>query len=181
MSGKFKINNTKFPKYIERITDQKISGWSSIRRGPGDTFKAISAPRRIAVVPEPGMPSVSSGTKDPVQAALFALSGAARPFTDPFPNCSLSSGEAKFRSTAYPRNDAIVAPAPGITPIKNPCKDWRAITGVICFASSLVIRRLVISDCFSSGLPERSGSRIKNNVSGIANIAIANVIKPIPD
>ena len=152
-----------------------------MRRGPGDTFKAISAPRRIAVVPEPGIPSVSKGTKDPVQAALFALSGAARPFTEPFPNCSRSSGVAKLRSTAYPRNDAIVAPAPGITPIKNPCKDWRVITGVIFFASSLVIRRLVISDCFSFDLPERFGSSIRNNVSGIANIAIANVIKPMPD
>ena len=29
------------------------------------------------MVPEPGMPSVSSGTKEPVQAALLALSGAA--------------------------------------------------------------------------------------------------------
>jgi hypothetical protein len=32
-----------------------------------------------AVVPEPGIPRVSRGTKEPVEAALLAASGAARP------------------------------------------------------------------------------------------------------
>ena len=36
-------------------------------------------PSRTAVVPEPGMPSVSRGTKDPMHAALLADSGAAIP------------------------------------------------------------------------------------------------------
>ena len=84
------------------------------------TFNAISAPKRIAVVPEPGIPRVKSGTKDPVHAALLAVSGAAKPFIDPFQNSFCSSFEAILRSTAYPRKLAIVAPAPGKTPIKNP-------------------------------------------------------------
>ncbi len=82
------------------ITAQKICGLSTIRRGPGVTLSAISAPSRMAVVPDPGMPSVSSGTKEPVQAALFADSGAARPLTEPLPNWSCSSLEAMLRSTA---------------------------------------------------------------------------------
>ena len=40
----------------------------------------------IAVVPLPGIPKVSNGTNDPEQAALLAVSGAAKPFTLPFPN-----------------------------------------------------------------------------------------------
>ena len=72
--------------YIEIITDQKICGSSIIKRGPGLTLRAINAPSKIAVVPEPGMPNVNSGTNDPVQAALLAVSGAARPLIDPFPN-----------------------------------------------------------------------------------------------
>ena len=32
-----------------------------------------------AVVPLPGIPNVKSGTKDPEQAALFAVSGADNP------------------------------------------------------------------------------------------------------
>ncbi len=57
--------------------DQKTCGLSTINRGPGLTFSAISAPSNIAVVPEPGMPSVRSGTKEPVQAALLAVSATA--------------------------------------------------------------------------------------------------------
>ena len=50
-----------------------------------------SAPRRIAVVPEPGMPSVSIGTIAPPAAALLAASGAASPRISPVPKvCSLS-------------------------------------------------------------------------------------------
>ena len=43
-------------------------------------------PSRIAVVGEPGMPSVSIGSIDPVLAALFADSGATTPSTLPLPN-----------------------------------------------------------------------------------------------
>ena len=46
------------------ITDQKMVGLSTISRGPGVTLRAIRAPSKIAVVPEPGIPSVSSGTND---------------------------------------------------------------------------------------------------------------------
>ena len=86
--------------YIDTITAQKISGRSTISLGPGATFSAISAPSRIAVVPEPGIPRVSRGTKEPVQAALFAVSGAASPLIDPLPNSSCSSPLAMLRSTA---------------------------------------------------------------------------------
>ena len=61
-------------------------------------LKATRAPSKIAVVPEPGIPRVNIGTKEPVQAALFAVSGAARPRIDPFPNFSRSLAGARFRS-----------------------------------------------------------------------------------
>ena len=104
---------------MDTITAQNISGLSVISLGPGVTFKAIKAPNRIAVVPEPGIPSVSRGTKEPVQAALLAVSGAAKPLTEPLPNSFCSFSGARLRSTAYPKNDAIVAPAPGKTPSKT--------------------------------------------------------------
>ena len=106
--------------YIEMMTAQKICGSSVINLGPGLTFNAIKAPSKIAVVPDPGIPKVKRGTNDPVQAALFAVSGAASPFIDPLPNSFFSCSGAILRSTAYPKNEAIVAPAPGKTPIKNP-------------------------------------------------------------
>ncbi len=82
------------------ITDQNISGRSIINRGPGSTLSATSAPNNIAVVPEPGMPSVSNGTNEPVQAALFAVSGAANPLIEPRPNSFCSSAVAMLRSDA---------------------------------------------------------------------------------
>ena len=42
--------------------------------------------RWIAVVPLPGMPSVSSGTMAPPVSALLAPSGAATPSIAPWPN-----------------------------------------------------------------------------------------------
>ena len=86
INGRFKINRIRLPIYIDTITDQKICGSSTISRGPGVTFNAIRAPSKIAVVPEPGIPSVSNGTKEPVQAALLAVSGAASPLIEPLPN-----------------------------------------------------------------------------------------------
>ncbi len=55
----------------------------------------MSAPSMMAVVPEPGMPSVSSGTNEPVQAALLAVSGAARPRMEPEPNSRPFTAPAK--------------------------------------------------------------------------------------
>ena len=66
------------------------------------------------------MPNVSNGTKDPEHAALFAVSGADKPCTLPLPNFSFSSLLTKFLSIPYAKKDAIVAPAPGNTPIINP-------------------------------------------------------------
>ena len=45
-------------------------------------------PSRIAVVGEPGMPRVSMGSMAPVEAALFAASGATTPLTSPLPKFS---------------------------------------------------------------------------------------------
>ena len=109
IKGKFSTNSTTLPMYIEIITAQNICGSSIINLGPGVTFNAINAPKRIAVVPEPGIPRVKSGTKEPVHAALLAVSGAAKPLIDPLPNSFCSSFDAILRSTAYPRKLATVS------------------------------------------------------------------------
>ncbi|KAG1647631.1 Alpha-glucoside transport ATP-binding protein AglK [Nymphon striatum] len=72
IKGRFSASKTRLPMNIDMMTAQNTCGSSTISRGPGVTFSAINAPSRIAVVPEPGMPRVSSGTNDPVQAALLA-------------------------------------------------------------------------------------------------------------
>ena len=119
-SGRLRSSSMTLPKYMDMIIDQKTSGRSCISCGPGCRFRAMKAPKSTAVVPEPGIPKVSNGTKEPVLAALFAVSGAAKPLIEPLPNSLRSSGLARLRSTAYPKNEAIVAPVPGMTPIRNP-------------------------------------------------------------
>ena len=67
---------------------QNTSGDSVISSGPGRTPHSTSAESMIAVVPPPGMPSVSSGTSAPPESALLAPSGAATPSGAPCPNFS---------------------------------------------------------------------------------------------
>lgn len=88
ISGKFKISKKTFPRYIEAMIPQKISGRSVIKSGPGCTPSTRNAPNMTAVVPEPGIPKLKSGTNAPLVAALLELSGAASPLMDPFPNSS---------------------------------------------------------------------------------------------
>ena len=56
--------------------------------GPGLKPHSTSAASNTAVVPLPGIPSVSSGTNEPAVSALFAPSGAATPSIAPVPNFS---------------------------------------------------------------------------------------------
>ncbi len=59
-----------------------------MKSGPGLKPHSTSAASRMAVVPEPGMPSVSIGTSAPPVSELFAPSGAATPSGTPVPNAS---------------------------------------------------------------------------------------------
>ena len=56
--------------------------------GPGTNPHITIPPSNSAVVGDPGMPSVSIGNNDPVEAALFAVSGAATPSMLPLPKVS---------------------------------------------------------------------------------------------
>ena len=85
----------------------------------------MKAPISTAVEPEPGTPSVSSGTIEPQVAALLAASGPATPSIMPVPNFS-GVFEMRF-STVYDSMVAMVAPAPGNTPLKNPIRPPRRI------------------------------------------------------
>ena len=86
--GRFSNRRNALPTYIDAANPQKTSGLFWMRSGPGVTPSESRAPRRTAVVPLPGTPSVSSGIMAPVAAALFAASGAATPRMSPVPNVS---------------------------------------------------------------------------------------------
>ena len=62
-----------------------MSGCSMNSIGPGVMLYSVSAPTMTAVVPEPGTPRVSIGTKEPQADALLAASGAATPRMSPLP------------------------------------------------------------------------------------------------
>ncbi len=88
IKGRFKISRKMFPTYMLAMTPQKISGWSWNSNGPGWMPITKKAPSRTAVVPEPGIPRLSKGTKAPPDAALLDVSGAATPTKEPFPNAA---------------------------------------------------------------------------------------------
>ena len=70
------------------MTPQKTSGCSVIRKGPGVIPWIIRAAKIMAIDGFPGMPSVSSGMNDELEAALLADSGPATPSMMPLPNSS---------------------------------------------------------------------------------------------
>nr|WP_231974356.1 hypothetical protein [Pseudonocardia sp. HH130630-07] len=76
------------PRYMLAIRPQAKSGFCSISSGPGCRPHMRKPPISTAVDADPGIPSVSSGTMAPEDAALFAASGPARPAIAPFPNRS---------------------------------------------------------------------------------------------
>ena len=102
--------------------------------GPGVTPSTSRAPSNTAVEPEPGTPSVSRGTNEPLAAALLAASGAATPLMLPLPKVSPSL--ARRFSVMYARKDATVAPAPGNTPTKKPWTELRATGAAMVLTSS---------------------------------------------
>src|SRR5699024_8281320 len=143
---------------------------------PGLTPITKRAPNKTAVVPEPGIPKLRSGTNAPLVAALFAVSGPVKPATEPFPN---SSGFFDtFFSVVYPINDAIVAPAPGNTPNRNPSTDSRDIGPVISLKSCLVN----FNEPILSSTPKALFFRlmIKNQTSASANKPSAMTKNSIP-
>ncbi|MCY1460024.1 hypothetical protein D9M71_775450 [compost metagenome] len=86
----------------------------------------VSAPNITAVVPEPGTPRVSIGTRAPQQEAPMAVSGAARPRASPLPKLPLAP--AMRFSVMYATALAKVAPAPGSTPMMKPSRPQRMLT-----------------------------------------------------
>ena len=125
MNAVLRTSSITLAMYCEAISPQTNCGFFSNSSGPGRRPHIIRPPSMIAVVAEPGMPSVSIGTIAPVAAALLADSGPATPSIAPRPN---SSGCFEtFFSTAYDMKVAIVGPAPGRMPTKKPSTVPRAI------------------------------------------------------
>src|SRR5581483_12513471 len=96
------------PMYMLATRPQNMLGFSEIKSGPGLNPQRTSAANKMAVVPDPGMPSVSSGTSAPPVSELLAPSGAATPSMTPVPNCSRRRENAF--STPYEMNEAMVDP-----------------------------------------------------------------------
>ena len=69
-------------------TPQNTSGRWLISRGPGWMPVITSAPSRMAVAGENGIPRESSGTIAPAVAPLLAASGPATPSIAPWPKRS---------------------------------------------------------------------------------------------
>ena len=88
MNAVLRISSITLAMYCEAISPQTNCGFFSNSSGPGRRPHIIRPPSMIAVVAEPGMPSVSIGTIAPVAAALLADSGPATPSIAPLPNSS---------------------------------------------------------------------------------------------
>ncbi|MOA13235.1 hypothetical protein D3C78_1332750 [compost metagenome] len=74
----------------EAIRPQTMSGCCANSIGPGVMLYKVSAPIITAVVPDPGTPRVSMGTRAPQQEAPIAVSGAAKPRLSPLPKVPLA-------------------------------------------------------------------------------------------
>ena len=88
MKAMLMISENRLAEYRLAIRPQTKSGWSTNTRGPGSSPHITIPPSRMAVVGEPGMPRVSMGSMEPVEAALLAHSGATTPSTLPLPKLS---------------------------------------------------------------------------------------------
>ena len=86
--GRFMTTKTILPMNMLAMNAHTKSGLVVNSIGPGFRPYIISAPSNIAAVPEPGIPSASSGTIAPEVAELLALSGQATPSMAPFPKRS---------------------------------------------------------------------------------------------
>src|SRR5678815_5913067 len=75
----FRTSSMTLPMYIEAMRPHTKSGFLVKSRGPGCRLNNVSMPSSTAVVPDPGMPSVSSGIMAPPVDELFAASGEATP------------------------------------------------------------------------------------------------------
>ena len=117
------------------------------KSGPGVSPHKIIPPSKIAVVGEPGMPSVSMGSILPVLAELFAHSGATTPAGTPEPN----SFEFFYNCFVIPFDisDAGVAPAAGRIPTKNPKKEPMFIAIIVFFrAPNALPTSFILTDNF---------------------------------
>jgi len=85
-------------------------------------------PRSTASAGPVGSPKAKSGTKPPLDVALFAPSGAATPSIAPFPNRS-GVFETLF-STSYAMKVVTAGAHPGSNPRKKPIPDERSMAPV---------------------------------------------------
>ena len=86
--ARFNKTVTKFATYIEPIRPHTKSGCSAEQQRSRPQTPNNHPSSKIAVVGDPGMPNVIIGNIDPVDAALFAASGAATPEILPLPKLS---------------------------------------------------------------------------------------------
>src|SRR5690606_12646215 len=83
--GTFITNSSTLAMNNEAIRPHTSSGLVSNSTGPGVMLYSVSAPIITAVVPEPGTPSVSIGTNEPMADAVAAATLAPAPGSPPTP------------------------------------------------------------------------------------------------
>src|SRR6266850_5546114 len=177
-SGRLSTSSMTLPMYMLATRPQKSDGFSEMKSGPGLNPHSTSAASSTAVVPEPGIPSVSKGTRAPPVSELFAPSGAATPSTAPLPN-SCGRRDTAF-STPYEMNDAMVEPAPGSTPIRKPSTEpltkAKRQSFRSCRVGSRLRRPLGTGSAWPSARPSMQAS-----TSASANTPIATTTKSTPE
>ena len=110
--------------------------------GPGLKPHSTSAASKIAVVPLPGMPSVSSGTSAPPVSALFAPSGAATPSIAPCAELLRMLGHRLLDAVAEERRDRGAGPGrmPTMKPTSEPLTKAKRQSFMSCQVGSRLRR-----------------------------------------
>src|SRR5688572_32276993 len=129
MAKMLSASSATLPRYMLAISPQANSGFWPMSSGPGVSPHSTNAASSTAVEADPGMPRVSSGTMAPEEAALFAASGPTRPAIAPLPN--FSGVRDRDFSSEYDMSEAMVAPAPGITPMTKPSTEPRSSENLV--------------------------------------------------
>src|SRR4051812_25071946 len=98
------MSRSTLPIYMLATSPQKSCGFSEMKSGPGLNPHSTSAASRIAVVPDPGIPSVSSGTSAPGLVIVRAF-GRSDAFDHAGAERLAASGERLFDAIGNERRD----------------------------------------------------------------------------
>src|SRR5690554_4035068 len=132
----------------------------------------MKAPRIMAVITSPGIPSDSNGIRVAPATPLLPASAAATPSTSPLPKLSFL-GDVRLASL-YEINAADVAPVPGIAPIIPPIM----LPRIMVFRDALNSFQVRAAPVTAVRMCGATLDVQKSITSGIANSPIVETIIP---